>query len=459
VRLLRSTTARIAALVFLLQLGAAGTLLVSIRLLTNKELTAFAQSQAVATRNALTRRNPNTPPAILAKRIEQSLALGRNPGSVMLLVDGSGRRLAGNLATWPDTLPTSQNGAVTELLRIGRDQTEQMRIIVLPMPGGARLLTGHVVEIERHFTVLLGEAMLSATVLAVALAALAGWITARLIERRLRVVVDTARTVAMGDLCQRVPPDAGGDAFADLGTAVNVMLDRITILMTELKVATDGLAHDLRSPLTRLRSTLERALALGESEAARSLIERGMGEGDRLLAMLDTALRITRAEAGLGREGFTSTDIGAMIEDIAEVYGPVAEDLGVTIRTETERNLVATVHRELLGQTLANLIDNALKYGIGPVDVRAGHEADGIVVGVSDRGPGIAAADYQEALRRFGRLDAARSSTGAGLGLPLAAAVARLHGGTLALNDNLPGLWVTITLPVGSSKAPKITPS
>ncbi|MDO6415859.1 HAMP domain-containing sensor histidine kinase [Sphingomonas sp. BIUV-7] len=455
-RLLQSTTARIAALVFVLQLGAAGTLLVAVRLLTTTELTAFAQSQAVATRDALTRGNPATPSVLLAERITQSLALGRSPGSVMLLVDGAGRRLAGNLATWPAALPASQGGAMTELLRIGRDKSERMRIIVTPVPGGGRLLTGHVIEIERHFTVLLGEALLSAIALAVALAVLAGWITARLIENRLRVVVDTARTVAMGDLGQRVPLDGGGDAFAELGTAVNMMLDRITMLMTELKVATDGLAHDLRSPLTRLRSTLERALALGESEAARALIERGMDEGDRLLAMLDTALRITRAEAGLGREGFVSTDIGAMIADIAEVYGPVAEDLGVTIRTETEPGLVAMVHRELLGQTLANLIDNALKYGVGPVDVRARNEADRIVVGVSDRGPGIAAADHHEALRRFGRLDAARSSTGAGLGLPLAAAVARLHGGSLALNDNLPGLWVTITLPAGTPKA-KIT--
>ena len=456
-RWLRSTTARIAALVFVLQLGAAGTLLIAVRLLTDTELTAFAQSQAVATRNALTLGNPETPPGILAERIEQMLAVGRRPGSVMLLVDGSGRRLAGNLATWPDALPPSRSSAMTELLRIGRAQTERMRIIVTPVPGRARLLTGQVIETERHFTVLLGEAMLSATALAVALAALASWATARLIESRLRVVVDTARTVAMGDLRQRVPLDDGGDAFAELGTAVNVMLDRITMLMTELKVATDGLAHDLRSPLTRLRSTLERALALGESEAARTLIERGMDEGDRLLAMLDTALRITRAEAGLGREGFVCTDIGAMIEDIAEVYGPVAEDLGVTIRTEIEPDLVATVHRELLGQTLANLIDNALKYGVGPIDVRARREANGIVVGVSDRGPGIAAADHQEALRRFGRLDAARSSTGAGLGLPLAAAVARLHGGSLALNDNLPGLWVTITLPDGPIPG-KITP-
>ena len=445
-RFLRSTTFRFALLVFLLQMAGAGALLVTVRALTQDQLSDEAQAQAEGLRDqALVAYRQGGFDGLL-RNVQYKAEPGRLPGGVILLVDREGHYAAGNLAEWPPSLAPGSRQVTTELFRIGRDRSEQMRLIGTGLPGGGRMLTGHVIESELRFTVVLEEAMLSALAVAVALAAFAAWSSAQVIQRKLDATVGTARAVTEGQLDQRVPIDGGGDAFDALGATINAMLDRIAALMTELKIATDGLAHDLRSPLTRLRATLERALARSEGDEAQAAIGRAIDEGDRLLAMLDTALRITRAEAGLGRDSFVDTDISAMVEDMAEMYGPVAEDNGFTIAADAPVGLHGPVHRELLGQALANLIDNAMKYGAGHIRICAARDHGVLSVSVADDGPGIPEEKRPEALRRFGRLDAARSISGAGLGLSLAAAVARLHGGTLDLRDNAPGLRVVLTL-------------
>lgn len=443
-RFWRSTTFRFAMLVFLLQLAGAAVLLVTVRELTQRQIAAEAEAQAEELRDEVLPAYRSGGFAALTAVVARKAALGRLAGSVILVVDREGRHAAGNLAAWPPSLPPGSGHVTTELYRLGYEASEQMRLIETALPGGERLLTGHVVENELRFTLLLEEAMLSALALAVALAAFAAWSSARLIDRKLEATVATARAVTEGQLDQRVPIDGGGDAFDALGGAINAMLERIATLMAELKIATDGLAHDLRSPLTRLRATLERALAKSEGDEARLAVGRAIDEGDRLLTMLDTALRISRAEAGLGRDSFVDTDIAAMVEDMVEMYGPVAEDAGFTIEADAPAGLHGAVHRELLGQALANLIDNAMKYGAGHIRVAARAEGPMIRISVADDGPGITEAQRPEALRRFGRLDAARSMSGAGLGLSLAAAVARLHGGALDLQDNAPGLRVVI---------------
>lgn len=449
-RFLRSTTFRFATLVFLLQLAGAGLLLVTVHELTRSQIADEAQSDAEELRDQLLPAYRTAGFATLVRAVAAKAAPGRLPGGVLLVVGRDGKYAAGNLAEWPPSLPPGAAQVTTELYRLGREESEQMRLIETPLRGGGRLLTGHVIENELRFAVVLEEAMLSALALAVALAAFAAWSSARLIQRKLEATVGTAQAVAQGQLDQRVPVDDGGDAFDALGRTINIMLDRIAALMGELKIATDGLAHDLRSPLTRLRATLERALARSENDDARASVARAIDEGDRLLTMLDTALRITRAEAGLGRDSFVQTDIAAMVEDMVEMYGPVAEDNGFTMEAEAPAGLRGFVHRELLGQALANLIDNAMKYGAGHIRVAARDDGGKLAISVADDGPGIPAEQRPEALRRFGRLDAARSINGAGLGLSLAAAVARLHGGGLDLGDNAPGLCVVLTLDKGA---------
>ena len=374
--------------------------------------------------------------------VVRRLTTDRVPLSVILLTDPQGRFVTGNIAEWPPNVPLP-GAATIEIFRIGHSQPERMRVLSVRLPDGSRMLAGHVVESELRVARAMEEAMAVGMAAAIILAALAAWIAARMIERRLEDTVATAHAVAAGDLSRRVIPNGGDDAFDALAQAVNAMLDRIALLMTELKIATDGLAHDLRSPLTRLRATLERALADCPDETARAGVARALDEGDRLLAMLDTALRISRAEAGLGRDAFVEADLAAMARDVADMFEPLAEDRGMTIRAEAPETLVALVHRELLGQAIANLVDNALKYGSGEVTIRV---ETGPVLSVADDGPGIPPDRREEALKRFGRLDAARTESGAGLGLSLASAVAHLHGGTLSLEDHAPGLVVRLDL-------------
>ncbi len=446
--LARSTIFRFAALVFLLQLAGAGLLLGTVRLLTHHQITAEAEAQADDLRGALIDDYRRAGLPVLAAEVGQALSPARAQGRVLLLVDGGGQVLAGNLAEWPPSLAPGGSPATLELFRVGRDESERIYASAVSLDDGARLLVGHVVESELRFTLILEEAMVGGVAVAIALAAFAAWAAARLIHRRLAATVDTARAVTAGDLARRVPVDHSEDVFDALGVTINQMLDRIDALMTELKIATDGLAHDLRSPLTRLRSTLERALEASESDEARGSVARAIDEGDRLLAMLDTALRISRAEAGLGRDQFVAIDLAVMVEDLVEVYGPLAEDNGFEIVADIAGPVPAHVHRELLGQALANLIDNAMKYGAGRITVSARRAVDEAIISVTDQGDGIAETQRTEALRRFGRLDAARSKAGAGLGLALAAAVAHLHGGRLELGDNAPGLRVDLRLHV-----------
>ena len=445
-RLPRSTTLRFAALVFGLQVAGAGATLLTVRQVTRGELTASAERGAASLRDRLLAAGRRGGEPAIAAAIQRLLASGTGP-SVMLLVDARHRFVAGNVADWPPTVHLGRGPETIEIFRIDRDAAERMRVMATPLPGGAWLLTGHVVESELRFARAMEEAMALAMALALVLAGGAGLVAARMIERRLRRTVATAQAVSDGDLTRRVPLEDGADAFEALARAVNAMLDRIAMLVGELKLATDGLAHDLRAPLTRLRATLERALARAGDEPSRVAVLRAMEEGDRLLAMLDTALRITRAEAGLGREAFADVDIGALVRDMAEMFAPLAEDRGMAVTAEAPDGLVAHANREMLAQALANLVDNALKYGAGQVVVRAAEGEGLLTLSVTDDGPGIAPDERGNALKRFGRLDAARHEGGAGLGLSLVSAVAHLHGGQVTLADNAPGLMVSLTIP------------
>ena len=440
--MLRSTTLRFALLVFALQLVGAGAMVATVRHLTRSEIAAQAEDAASDLRDELSGVWLSGGQAAVRAAIDRRMTTDRLPLSVILLTDPRGRFVAGNIADWPPNVP-APGAATIEIFRIGHSQPERMRVMATRLPDGSRMLAGHVIESELPVALAMEEAMGVGMAAAIVLAALAAWAAARMIERRLEDTVATAHAVAGGDLSRRVISKGGDDAFYALAKAVNAMLDRIALLMTELKVATDGLAHDLRSPLTRLRATLDRALAESRDENARVAVGRALEEGDRLLAMLDTALRISRAEAGLGRDAFVEADLAEMVRDVADMFEPLAEDRGMTIRAEAPETLVACVHRELLGQAIANLIDNALKYGAGEVTVRV---EPGPVLIVADDGPGIPEDRRDEALKRFGRLDAARTESGAGLGLSLATAVAHLHGGTVSLEDNAPGLRVRLTL-------------
>ena len=367
---------------------------------------------------------------------------------VILLIRGNGTILAGNLGGWPTVVPKPTTWKAVSLYRTSSDHPEPMGVISTPIGSGEFLLTGHVVDGSVRLKNLNREAMIGALLLAIPLALLLAVLLGRMINGRVRRIAATAEAVGAGDLSHRISLDGSGDSFDALGHGVNAMLDRIETLVGELRIVTDGLAHDLRSPITRLKSTLERAIINTHDPQAIAALQKVSAESDTLLAMLSTALQISRAEAGIGRERFIETDVAAMLADLVELYGPVAEEQGMVLSCNAPSELTVSLHRELIGQALGNLIENAIKYAQGgsKIALAAIATKDGVTLSVADDGPGILEARRTDALKKFGRLDPARTISGSGLGLTLVEAVARLHGGDIALEDNAPGLKVVLTI-------------
>lgn len=445
--MLRSATFRFAALVFLLQMVSAAALIVTIGMAVRRQLQVDAQRTVAVLRDDL--RASYAAGGAGGLRREVALRTGQliTPGTVLLLVDRNGARLAGNLDAWPPSVVRDGLATDVTLYRSGLTIAEPMHVESIRLPGGERLLVGTIVAGELRAMRMLEQVSGVALPLALIFAALAAWIAARTIVARLEEPLAALNAVAAGDLGARVPADGSRDALATLGVAINGALERVETLMGELRMATDGLAHDLKSPLTRLRVVLERAAVRVRDPAAVESLDRALAEADRLFALVQTALSITRAEAGIGREYFTIVDLAAELEAICEMYAPLAEDQGRSLSVNVGRTCLVSVHRELLAQALGNIIDNSLKYGAGPITLALWSDDTSVALTIADRGTGIPRARHEDALRRFGRLDDARQGGGAGLGLSLAAAVARLHDGVLVLADAAPGLSVTITFP------------
>jgi signal transduction histidine kinase len=246
-----------------------------------------------------------------------------------------------------------------------------------------------------------------------------------------------------------------GDAFDRLGGQINAMLDRIGGLMDELQMLTDALAHDLRSPVGRLRAAADAAARTSDPEERDQLLGSVMRQADSLMRILGSVLEISRSEALTGRKQFSWFDPGELGEELSEMYEPVAEEAGAELTFESDDTLRPLFgHRQLLAQAVSNLIENAIRYGSAGGDIRVGVRQNGkrMRIEVGDRGPGIPNELRGEARRRFGRLDSSRSEEGAGLGLALAEAIAHLHEGQLVLEDNRPGLLAALELPVQQNR-------
>jgi signal transduction histidine kinase len=448
----RSTTARIGLIVFLALSGSCAIILGFIARVTQNQLDADARALINAERAAIVqvfdRDGVTGATALISGEI-------RVPGPLaMLLVDGDGRVVTGNIPGWPQGLATDGGFHQADLLRTGHRDAETFAISASRLPRGYRLLVGRSVEEQQRLTSTLTTSLFAAIGLALTLALGIALLLARIIASRIQSIADVAGAVAAGDLSRRVdvPQTGTGDAFDALGGALNTMLARIEALLDELRSVTDGLAHDLRSPLTRMKARIDRLMRAGDHGSAEIA---GIGaEADALLAMLETSLEISRVEAGIGRDGFTRIDLAALVTDMVEMYEPLAEDSGVQLTALAPTPVPVLAHRALLGRALSNLIDNALRYAAsgGIIEVAAIPASNGAQLVVSDHGPGIPVNLRGDALRRFGRLDAARTSGGAGLGLSLADAIARLHGGDMELQDNNPGLKITMVLPPAGTR-------
>lgn len=368
---------------------------------------------------------------------------------VYLMVDGLGNYLAGNLLAWPPTIPPDGKWRKVELYRRGGGEPILIGARAHALPGGVRLLVGRALEGRVKIQDAIGEAVLWALAALWAMAVGGGLLLSRTILRRVDEVATINRDVMIGDLGRRVPIRGSGDEFDRLAASMNAMLDRIEELMVGMRTVTDSIGHDLRSPLTRLRSRLERAQSPATPAAERDqAVDDALVDIDSTLDLLNRLLEIARAESGIQREQMTDIDLSAIATDVAELYDPIAEDLGLSIVAEADQPVVVSGHGELLAQAVSNLVDNATKYARQRVRVEVTVNAHGARVGVIDDGPGIPEQDRERATERFVRLDPSRSGKGTGLGLSMVAAVARLHGGALVLSDAGPGLRAELLLPI-----------
>lgn len=325
------------------------------------------------------------------------------------------------------------------------------RVLAQPLSGGYTLIVAEDLSARDA----LRKAVFRGSELAVALAAFGaaagGMGLNAMLMRRTRTIAHTAERIAAGDLSARAPVRAGGDVFDDLGQAMNRMLTRIEELMTGMRTVTDSIAHDLRSPLTRLKGALMRASEPGASETARAqALDDANAEADQVLAMLNALLDIAHAESGLSLENMQRIDIAGLVLGMADLFGPVAEDAGQVLVTDAPSiPVLARAHPALLRQAVGNLLHNAVIHA-GPgamVTVKVEETAPGCTrISVADDGPGVPSEHLGRVQERFVRLEAARTTAGSGLGLALVAACAKLHGGRLVLGDNRPGLVAALEL-------------
>lgn len=384
-----------------------------------------------------------------------------NRDGIYLLVDSVGTPLAGNLRNWPQPVETDDlwiNFSINDLRGAEPALADVRARQLLDPQTGIRLLVGRDVREARDFRQLLLDSLNIGLAATLALGIFGGFIFSRTVMGRVESITRTCRRIMRGDLTQRVPVRRHNDEMGELADSINAMLDQIERLMKGMRQVSESVAHDLRTPLTRLRSRLESAQRRTTDPAEREFIEGALADADSLLATFAALLRVARAEAG-SQSSFVDVDLHAIAEDVADLYGPLAEDKGVNFVTRFEPGLSARGDPNLIAQALANLIDNAVKYtDKGSVTAVLTRQDGCPVFIVADTGPGIPDGFKDKVLERLFRMEQSRTSPGSGLGLSLVAAVAKSHALDLKLEDNTPGLRVTLRfppLPAGASDKDK----
>ena len=374
----------------------------------------------------------------------------RGDGMLYLIANRDGRPLAGNISGWPEGTPTA-SGSLSfqvEVAGKGREESHPARGKLFAIPDGYRLLVGRDISDAAAFRDRVKTTLVWSGLLALALGLVGGTLMSRNMLRRVEEVNRTAERVIAGNLSDRVPRLGTADEFDQLAANLNSMLDQIERLMAGMREVTDNVAHDLKTPLARLRARLELALlAPGDRSAQAEAIRGAIGEADRMLATFNALLSIAEAEAGVRTDFAETLDLAELAGAVAELYEPVVEEKGFAMRREGVPGVLIRGDRHLLSQALANLLDNALKYGDSEIVVAVSRDGGHAVLEVRDRGPGIPEREREAVFDRFVRLEPSRSTPGNGLGLSLVRAVAHRHNATVRLADNRPGLKVRLEFP------------
>jgi signal transduction histidine kinase len=471
-KLIRTTAFRLTlAYLFLFALFAAsllGYFAWNTRRLINEQITATVNVEVGEITDIYTRRGLQG----LARTIEnRALRPGAN---LYLVTTPEGRGIGGNVGSLAPGVMASIGWSETAYRRLDEQDTAHHRALVrvTELTNGFRLLVGRDLDERRRLFGIVANAAQWSLLVVIVLGIGGGIFVARRVLQRIDAMTGTTRRIMAGDLSGRLPVGRSGDELDRLAENLNAMLERIEALMMGLKEVSDNIAHDLKTPLTRMRNRAEEALASSGSEAEyRAALERTIEESDGLIRTFNALLMIARAESGQARGNMDDFDAADVAKGIHELYEPLAEDDGMTLRVKAA---TARLHgnRELISQALANLVENAIKYGkpspvVQPLDpaaaartreivIEARRENDHVLLSVADHGPGIPEGDRKHAVERFVRLEASRTLPGSGLGLSLASAVATLHGGELRLGDSHPGLTATLVIPALSAAGDRL---
>lgn len=378
--------------------------------------------------------------------------ISRKPGgfSIYLLADDDFRPLLGNISGWPAVPPTEDGWVGFRLEGEGwpAGEIHRARARAFYLRDGFHLLVGRDLHELESTQQLIVRTLIWGLAITLILGLIGGSLMTRSMVRRIEAINQTSREIMSGDLSRRVARDRSGDDFDELAGNLNAMLDRIQSLMEEVRRISDNIAHDLKTPLSHLRNSLELldTSHAKDPEGRRALIEQSINEADGLLSTFNALLRIARIESGERRAAFATVDLRQLLRDVVEFYAPLAEERQQTLELSVNPTALVTGDRDLLFQAFANLLDNAIKYAPAQGHIRleliekAGHP----FLTVADSGTGIPEQERANVLRRFYRLEASRGLPGNGLGLSLVAAVAKLHDIKLSMEDNVPGLRVVM---------------
>jgi signal transduction histidine kinase len=444
VNLFRSTAVRLAfgyAILFIVSsLLLTGFLWWRTALYLDREIDAVIIADAQAITDRL--RDFGLPGAI--GTINERVGRAGDEHAIYLLVDPTLSPVAGNLRAWPLEVRARPGWNNINLERDGR--LHLTRALVGNLPGGFRLLVGRDVQDRAEVRALIVDSLIWASLGATILAVFGGLLMRRAVLARVEIINRTASAIVSGDFSRRVPTQGSSDEFDQLAVTVNAMLEQIERLVEGVRNASNVVAHDLRTPLAELRTRLETLLRARPAEPYEE-IQQAVGDIDRIVEVFNALLRLAEIDSGVRRAGFRAVDLTRIANELEELYEPLAEEKDIAFSRACPETVIVHGDPNLLAQAIGNLVDNAIKYAPlrGVVSLRVTHEQDRVEVAIADNGPGIPDADKPRAIQRFYRGDRAAGARGIGLGLSIVDAIARLHGATLTLSDNHPGLIATLT--------------
>ena len=445
---LRSTTLRLA----LIAIAVFGAVVIALFAYVYWSTASFVRSRAdraiAAEQSTLLHTYDGAGRNGLIASIEQRVAEPPFVGAHYLLVDPAGARLAGNLPDRPPAL--AANGWETFRAPAPGADARLVRAMVATLPDGSHLLVGQAIDDLDAFARTIETALLLGLALIFVLAAVASVSVTRRTVGRIEAINATSRAIMQSGLGERIPMRSTRDEWDQLAANLNSMLDRIEGLMAEVRQVTDNVAHDLRTPLARMRGRLEKAYgAEGANERERALIGDTLADLDGVLRMFSSLTRISQIEANGRTDASRFVNLAEIAREVAELFDAAAEEKGGRLAVATDGTVSVVGDRDLLFDALANLVDNAIKHGRagGHVTVAVAKREDGGEICVADDGPGIPAHERANVFKRFYRLERSRRTAGNGLGLSLVAAVARLHGASIDMEDAMPGLKVRLRFP------------